>query len=104
MQETATEIVQNDVQTKPTSRKGRTKTTSEIDYKAEVKRLTSELNFANNKIEDLKRIVESMKGQAAQLEQQLKNTIIKNKASKEYMLDCVKHAYIAITMAVKEGE
>lgn len=103
--------MENEIQTEVTTpikrtRKPRTPrvANAEVDYKAEYKRILADLNYANNKIEDLKRIVESMKGQSAQLEQQLKATQIKHKATKEYMLDAVKHAYITLTMAVKEGE
>ena len=61
----------------------------------------SELNLANNKITELTKIVESMKGQASALTEQIKSERIKNNAKTEYMLDCIKHAYISVTMAAK---
>jgi peptidoglycan hydrolase CwlO-like protein len=74
-----------------------------INAEAEIKRLQNELNLANNKVTELTKIVESMKGQSSQLEQMLNNEKIKNQATKEYMLDAAKHLYISMTMAAKGG-
>lgn len=68
------------------------------------KQTLEELNLANNKLEEYRKIIENLKTQNNQLEQQLKNTIIKNKAAKEYLLDCIKHAYLSASMLIKEGE
>lgn len=65
--------------------------------------LQKELNLANNKNAELAKIVESMKGQYAQLEQALNNERLKNKANMDYVLDAIKHAYISATMASKGG-
>ena len=85
-------------------RKYTRKPIEELDYKAEVKKLTEELNLANNKIEEYKKIIENLKTQNSQQEQQTKNILIRNKAEKEYMLDCIKHAYISVARTVKDGE
>ena len=66
-----------------------------------LKETEAELNLANNKNNELTKIVESMKGQASALTDQLKSERIKNNAKTEYMLDCIKHAYISVTMAAK---
>lgn len=85
-------------------RKYTRKPTGELNYSAELKKCEENLNLANNKIEEYKKIIENLKVQNTQLEQQIKTILIKNKATKEYMLDCVKHAYISVSMSVKEGE
>lgn len=61
----------------------------------------AELNLANNKVAELNKIVESMKGQASALTEQIKSERIKNNARMEYVTDCIKHAYISINMATK---
>jgi predicted nucleic acid-binding Zn-ribbon protein len=66
-----------------------------------LKATEAELNLANNKVTDLTKIVESMKGQASALTEQIKSERIKNNAKTEYMLDCIKHAYISVTMSAK---
>ena len=89
---------------KKTMHKDTTATTEcTINAEAEIKRLQGELNLANNKVTELTKIVESMKGQYGQLEQTLNNEKIKNQATKEYMLDAAKHLYISMTMAAKGG-
>lgn len=85
-------------------RKYTRRTTDEIDPKTTIKNLTEELNLANNKIEEYKKIIENLKTQNNQLEQQTKNILVRNKAEKEYMLDCIKHAYISVVRTVKDGE
>lgn len=85
-------------------RKYTRKSTNEVDSKTTVKELTAELNLANNKIEEYKKIIENLKTQNSQFEQRIKNILIRNKAEKEYMLDCIKHAYISVSMSVKDGE
>lgn len=87
-----------------TKREYHRKPVDELDYKAELKKLTEELNLANNKIEEYRKIIENLKSQNNQLEQQIKNILVRNKATKEYMLDCIKHAYISVSMTVKDGE
>lgn len=67
----------------------------------QLKEKETELNLANNKVTELTKIVESMKGQAATITEQLKNERIKNNARLEYITDCIKHAYISTTMATK---
>ena len=79
------------------------KSTGSIDYATEIKKLQAELNLANNKVAELTKIVEGMKGQYGQLEQVLNNERIKNQATKEFMLDAAKHLYISMTMAAKSG-
>lgn len=69
--------------------------------KEKIKTLEAELNLANNKIAELTKIIEGMKGQASALTDQLKNERIKNNARLEYITDCIKHAYISTTMAIK---
>ena len=66
-----------------------------------LKATEAELNLENNKVIELTKIVESMKGQASALTDQLKSERIKNNAKTEYMLDCIKHAYISVTMSAK---
>lgn len=66
-----------------------------------LKATEAELNLANNKVTELTKIVESMKGQASALTEQIKSERIKNNAKTEYMLDCIKHAYISVTMSAK---
>lgn len=66
-----------------------------------LKATEAELNLANNKVIELTKIVESMKGQASALTDQLKSERIKNNARMEYVTDCIKHAYISINMATK---
>lgn len=68
----------------------------------ELKRLKNELTLANNKIVELTKIIEGMKGQTSNVEQQYKSALIKSEATQKYVLDCIKHAYIAVSMAVKE--
>lgn len=66
-----------------------------------LKATEAELNLANNKVAELNKIVESMKGQASALTEQIKSERIKNNARMEYVTDCIKHAYISISMATK---
>ena len=66
-----------------------------------LKATEAELNLANNKVTELNKIVESMKGQASALTEQIKSERIKNNARMEYVTDCIKHAYISINMATK---
>ena len=66
-----------------------------------LKATEAELNLANNKVAELNKIVESMKGQASALTEQIKSERIKNNARMEYVTDCIKHAYISINMATK---
>ena len=68
-----------------------------------VENLQKELNLANNKVAELTKIVESMKGQYAQLEKEYNDVRLKNKATLEYMLDSIKHTYISATIAAKGG-
>ena len=77
--------------------------TGALAYLDEIKKLQGELNLANNKVVELTKIVESMKGQYGQLEQALNTERIKNQATKEFMLDAAKHLYISMTMAAKSG-
>lgn len=66
-----------------------------------LKATEAELNLANNKVAELTKIVESMKGQASALTEQIKSERIKNNARMEYVTDAIKHAYISVTMATK---
>lgn len=66
-----------------------------------LKATEAELNLANNKVAELNKIVESMKGQASALTEQIKSERIKNNARMEYVTDCIKHAYISVNMATK---
>lgn len=66
-----------------------------------LKATEAELNLANNKVAELTKIVESMKGQASALTEQIKSERIKNNAKMEYVTDAIKHAYISVTMATK---
>ena len=66
-----------------------------------LKATEAELNLANNKVIELTKIVESMKGQASALTEQIKSERIKNNARMEYVTDCIKHAYISVNMATK---
>lgn len=75
----------------------------EVVETTDVKKLQNDLKLANAKIVELTKIVESMKGQYGQLEQVLNNEKIKNQATKDYILDAVKHLYISVTMATKSG-
>ena len=68
-----------------------------------IENLQKELNLANNKVAELTKIVESMKGQYAQLEKEYNDIRLKNKATLEYVLDSIKHTYISATMAAKGG-
>lgn len=61
----------------------------------------SELNLANTKVAELTKIIEGMKGQTSAVTEQLKSERIKNNAKLEYITDCIKHAYISISMATK---
>ena len=70
---------------------------------AVIENLQKELNLANNKVTELAKIVESMKGQYAQLEKEYNDMRLKNKATLEYMIDSIKHTYISATMAAKGG-
>ena len=85
-------------------RKYTRKPKTEIECKTQIKQLTENLNLANNKIDEYKKIIENLKTQCNQLEQQTKNALIRMKAEKEYMLDCIKHAYISVARTVKDGE
>ena len=67
----------------------------------QLKEKEAALNLANNKNNELTKIVEGMKGQASALTEQLKAERIKNNARTEYMLDCIKHAYISVSMTAK---
>ena len=66
-----------------------------------LKATEAELNLANSKVTELNKIVESMKGQASALTEQIKSERIKNNARMEYVTDCIKHAYISVNMATK---
>ena len=66
-----------------------------------LKATEAELNLANNKVAELTKIVESMKGQASALTEQIKSERIKNNARMEYVTDAIKHAYISVNMATK---
>ena len=66
-----------------------------------LKATEAELNLANSKVAELNKIVESMKGQASALTEQIKSERIKNNARMEYVTDCIKHAYISVNMATK---
>lgn len=66
-----------------------------------LKATEAELNLANNKVTELTKIVESMKGQASALTEQLKSERIKNNARMEYVTDCIRHAYISVNMSTK---
>lgn len=66
-----------------------------------LKETEAELNLANNKNNELTKIVEGMKGQASALTEQLKAERIKNNARMEYITDCIKHAYISVNMVTK---
>lgn len=68
-----------------------------------VENLQKELNLANNKVAELTKIVEGMKGQYAQLEKEYNDIRLKSKATLEYVLDSIKHTYISATMAAKGG-
>ena len=73
------------------------------NWKAVAEETQEKLTLATNKVNELTKIVESMKGQYAQLEKTLNNERVKNQATKDYMLDTLKHAYISATMAAKQG-
>lgn len=67
----------------------------------QLKNTESELTLANNKVNELTKIIEGMKGQTSAVTEQLKAERIKNNARLEYITDAIKHAYISVSMCTK---
>lgn len=67
----------------------------------QLKNTESELTLANNKVTELTKIIEGMKGQTSAVTEQLKAERIKNNARMEYVTDAIKHAYISVNMVTK---
>lgn len=68
-----------------------------------IKALKDELKAANIKMDSLNRVVEALSKDKQYLADQLNAERAAHKNTTDYMLDCIKHAYISANMAVKGG-
>lgn len=69
-----------------------------------IKALREELKAANIKNDSKDKVIEALSRDKQYLADQLNAERAKNANTTEYLLDCVKHAYISINMAVKGGK
>lgn len=69
-----------------------------------IKALREELKLKDAKINSLNNVVEALSKDKQYLSDQLNAERATNTNNTEYLLDCVKHAYISMNMAVKGGK
>lgn len=74
--------------------------TSEPDYKALYLDSAAKLKSVENKTNELEKLCKSYAELAKQAQDTLQNATLEYNAKTEYMLDCVKHAYLSIQFAL----
>ena len=62
------------------------------------------LNLHNAKMEQFAKLMQSCKEREAQLQEALKKAALEYNARVEYMLDCVKHAFLSMQFAINSAK
>ena len=72
-----------------------------LNYKTLYEQALVTIQNQNTQLEEYKKVCESYAREKQQLNQQYQQLHLEHKAKTEYMLDCAKHAYLSMQLALK---